>query len=483
MNGSVVVKASTVETDPSSVYLSVSDSGWGIPTESLSRVFEHLYQDSNAVDGNRKGLGLGLYIAKEIISLHVGRMWVASQPGSGSTFSFTLPFYSLGKLLTPVITYKGRLREDIVLVCVKLNPVSNFLRGSWKETCQRSLDLLRLCIYVDKDLVLPPMGSSGPVTTFFVVASTDMARAGILMNRIRDQVGALPELRVSGTLQVTAEMIPMPPAAGPGILEQQILVTIRPTQREIQELNSELEDKVARRTSQLETANKELESFSYSVSHDLRAPLRHISGFSKMLEEELGAGLSPDARHYLDRIQTGIQKMGLLVDELLNLARVGRHVLRPQPSQMNSIVADVIAMFQPDSAGRHVEWLIADLPIVECDAVLVKQVFQNLLANALKFTRRRGHVVIEVNCKKEDGQLVFMVRDNGVGFNMKYVDKLFGAFQRLHSADEFEGTGIGLVTVQRIVQKHGGRVWARRMQNWTRAQPSISPSLCKNKRS
>jgi hypothetical protein len=151
-------------------------------------------------------------------------MWVASQPGSGSTFSFTLPLYSLAKLLTPVITCKGRLRENIVLVCVELTPVSNVLRGSWKETCQRSLDLLRLCIYVDKDLVLPPIGSSGPVKTFFVVASTDMARAGILMNRIRDQVGALPELTDSGTLQVTAEMVPMPPAAAPGILEQQVLV-------------------------------------------------------------------------------------------------------------------------------------------------------------------------------------------------------------------------------------------------------------------
>jgi light-regulated signal transduction histidine kinase (bacteriophytochrome) len=188
--------------------------------------------------------------------------------------------------------------------------------------------------------------------------------------------------------------------------------------------------------------------------------LRHISGFSKMLEEELGTSLGPDARRYLDRIQTGIQKMGLLVDELLNLARVGRHVLHPQPSQMNSIVADVIAMLQPDSQGRHVEWLIADLPTVECDAVLVKQVFQNLLANALKFTRPRARALIEVSCKEEDGQPVFMVRDNGVGFSMKYVDKLFGVFQRLHSSNEFEGTGIGLVTVQRIVHKHGGRVWA-----------------------
>jgi light-regulated signal transduction histidine kinase (bacteriophytochrome) len=165
--------------------------------------------------------------------------------------------------------------------------------------------------------------------------------------------------------------------------------------------------------------------------------------------------------------------MGLLVDELLNLARVGRHALNRQLTRLNSIVTEVMAILQPESEGREVEWVIADLPAVECDPVLVKQIFQNLLANALKFTRPRAdgngqtgtpptasHTVIEVSQKEEDGQPVFMVRDNGVGFNMKYVDKLFGVFQRLHRAEDYEGTGIGLATVQRIVQKHGGRVWA-----------------------
>jgi signal transduction histidine kinase len=221
-DGSVVVKASLVETDPTAVYLSVSDSGRGIPSESLPQVFERLFQDPNAVDGNRTGLGLGLYIAKEIVTLHGGRMWVASQPGSGSTFSFTLPLYSMAKLLAPVIAPQGRLRDSIVLVRVDLTPLSKSLRGSWKETCQRCLELLRLCIYVDKDLVLPPMGTSGPVETLFVVVSTDMERVSIMMDRIRDQVGALPQLKASGTLRLTAEPVPAPPAADPRTLEQQI---------------------------------------------------------------------------------------------------------------------------------------------------------------------------------------------------------------------------------------------------------------------
>jgi PAS domain S-box-containing protein len=229
---------------------------------------------------------------------------------------------------------------------------------------------------------------------------------------------------------------------------------------EILKLNDELEEKVKLRTAQLEAANKELETFSYSVSHDLRAPLRHISGFSQSLVEEFGANLAPGARHYLDRIQAGTQNMGVLVDELLHLARVGRHALNRRTTNLKELVAEVITLLLPESEGRQVEWAVSDLSTAQCDPVLVRQIFQNLLSNALKFTRPRAQAVIEVSCREEDGQPVFMVRDNGIGFNMKYVDKLFGVFQRLHRAEDFEGTGIGLATVQRIVHKHGGQVWA-----------------------
>ncbi|MGD0508701.1 MAG: hybrid sensor histidine kinase/response regulator [Terriglobales bacterium] len=220
--GAVIVKAAMVETDASAVYLSVSDTGCGIPQGSLPRVFERLYQDPNAVDGNRTGLGLGLYIAREIVTLHGGRMWVASESGSGSTFSFTLPLYSLAKLLLPALVHEGKLREDIVLVRVELTPLSKALRGSWKEVCQRCLELLRQCIHVDKDLVLPPVDSNGAVQTLFVVASTDLKRVNIMMDRIRNQVGALPKLKTSGTLLVTAEAIPAPPPEDSRTVEQQV---------------------------------------------------------------------------------------------------------------------------------------------------------------------------------------------------------------------------------------------------------------------
>lgn len=215
-----------------------------------------------------------------------------------------------------------------------------------------------------------------------------------------------------------------------------------------------------RANAQLEAANKELEAFTYSVSHDLRAPLRHISGFSNLLAEEFADSLPPEAQHHVQRIREGTRRMGQLVDDLLNLGRVGRKELNLQVAGLRSIVDDVIQGLKPEIGDRQVEWRISDLPYVECDTALMQQVFQNLLSNALKFTRPRARSVIEIGQEQHEAESVVYIRDNGVGFSMKYADKLFGVFQRLHRAEDFEGTGVGLATVQRIIQKHGGRVWA-----------------------
>ena len=239
------------------------------------------------------------------------------------------------------------------------------------------------------------------------------------------------------------------------------LTARKAVERQVRDLNLQLEKRVRERTVDLEAANKELEAFTYSVSHDLRAPLRHIAGFSKMLAEECGTSLQPEAQHYLQRIQDGTRRMGMLVDDLLNLARIGRHELRLQVTELHSVIKDVIADLTPDMEGRKVEWKIRSLPHVEGDPALLRVVFQNLLSNALKYTRPRATAIIEVGCEQMAGEQVVYVRDNGVGFNMIYTDKLFGVFERLHRSEDFEGSGVGLATAQRIVQKHGGRIWAQ----------------------
>jgi PAS domain S-box-containing protein len=224
---------------------------------------------------------------------------------------------------------------------------------------------------------------------------------------------------------------------------------------EIRNLNLALE----RRVNELHATNKELEAFTYSVSHDLRAPLRHIDGFAHILEEECAGTLDSSARHYLQRIRDGARHMGQLVDDLLSLSRVGRQELRRQITGMNSLVQEVLAELQTDIEGRNIEWQIGSLPFADCDPALMRQVLANLLSNAVKYTRPRDPAVIELGTFTQEGEPVLFVRDNGVGFSMKYADKLFGVFQRLHRQEDFEGTGVGLATVQRIIHKHGGQIW------------------------
>jgi hypothetical protein len=229
----------------------------------------------------------------------------------------------------------------------------------------------------------------------------------------------------------------------------------------VRQMNTELERRVAERTAQLESANRELEAFSYSVSHDLRAPLRAVDGFSQAVIEDFAALLPEEGQRQLQTIRYSAQRMGTLIDDLLTFSRLSRQALAKRAVDNNSLVRTALRELGEPWADRQVVVEIADLPACQGDPSLLKQVWLNLLGNALKYTRKREPAVITIGCEQgAAGPVVYYVKDNGTGFDMRYAGKLFGVFQRMHRMEDYEGTGVGLATVQRIVHRHGGRVWA-----------------------
>ena len=230
--------------------------------------------------------------------------------------------------------------------------------------------------------------------------------------------------------------------------------------RQAEERVRQLNEELARRVTDLGVANAELESFSYTISHDLRAPLRQVAGFVRLLQDTAAGKLDAQSAEYLPLIKDAVKRMDRLIDDLLAFSHFGRVELVRTEVSLPPLVDDVRSILEPTATGRAVEWRIGALPTVQADAAMLRQVLINLLDNALKFTRNRATAVIEVGCTTDEVEHIVCVRDNGVGFDPAYSNKLFGAFQRLHGQHEFEGTGIGLATVQRIIVRHGGRTWA-----------------------
>jgi light-regulated signal transduction histidine kinase (bacteriophytochrome) len=244
-----------------------------------------------------------------------------------------------------------------------------------------------------------------------------------------------------------------------------VLVDRQATHRALVTANTELEQKVARRTADLEASNRELEAFSYSVSHDLRAPLRAIDGFTRIVVEDEAGRLSADSSRRLKLVLDGAGQMGILIDDLLSFSRLGRVELKKQRTSAASAAREVAAELKQENPDRRIEFVIRELPDCRADPTLLKLVFRNLIANAVKFTGKRVDAQIEVGCLADQGHAsnsahTYFVTDNGVGFDMRYSDKLFGVFQRLHRAEDFPGTGVGLALTRRVVERHGGKIWA-----------------------
>lgn len=303
------------------------------------------------------------------------------------------------------------------------------------------------------DLMMPEMDG---INLLRAALEIDSSLVGIMMTG-HGTIGTAVEAMKAGALDYIIK--PFKLSAILPVLSRALAV------RRLRLENVALQRSLSEHAARLEAANQELEAFSYSVSHDLRAPLRHIDGFTHLLGE-VEPSMSDSGRNYLGRITNATQQMTRLIEDLLTFSRTSRAEMHRGRVSLEHLVDEVLQNAQPELAGRNIIWKKGPLPVVEGDRALLRQVLSNLILNAVKYTRPRNPAEIEIGCLDDPGEeVVIFIRDNGVGFDMAYADKLFGVFQRLHRQDEFEGTGVGLANVRRIIARHGGRTWAEATLN------------------
>jgi signal transduction histidine kinase len=466
--------------------VSVADSGPGVPAALRGSVFERFFQAESSDTRRFGGTGLGLSIARDFVELHGGTIAVDAAPEGGARFSFRIPVAApAGAEIGPPAEkppgpWSGPPEElraampppddappavsagdrPLVLV-VEDNRDMNQYIGSILSADYRTESAYDGREGIEKATRLRP----DLILTDFMMPGMSGGRMLAGLREVPDLKGipvvlltakADDETRVEALRHGAQDYLVKP--FSPEELRARIgnLLAVRCARREIERQNEELRSSESR----LEQANRELEAFCYSVSHDLRAPLRAIEGFGQMLEEEYAAKLDDSGRHYLDRVRAGSRRMGELINDLMELFRVTRAELRRTDVDFSALAQTVVEELRRTSPARLVEFVIPAGLRVQADARLLRVVLENLIGNAWKFTARHARARIEVGREERGEGTVWFVRDDGAGFDMRYAEKLFGAFQRLHAEEEFEGTGIGLATVQRIVHRHGGRIWA-----------------------
>ena len=481
--------------------LRVEDSGKGIPADARQKIFEPFLQMDRGTS-RVGGTGLGLTIVREFVELHGGTVRADASSLGGALFEVDLPLqapkgrkvqWSFEQTESDLTTQalldletrsRSTTRSKLVgttgplVLVVEDNPdMSDYITASLakahrvvhaydgREGLEKAL-LLRPDVVIS-DIMMPQMSGDTMVRELRKHSELETTPV-ILLTAKSDETLRAELLRVG-----VQDFLTKPFSVDELVARVDRLIadkrrgerSLHQAYQALEQLNAELEQRVLLRTSQLEDTIRELEAFSYSVSHDLKAPLRAIEGFSRILLEDYSDKLDDEANRVLGVIRTSVLKMTDLIEGLLQLARLGRQQLKTSPINMKFLAESVFEEAKSAAPGRKIECRIADMPLVSGDPTLMRQVLMNLISNAVKFTATRDNAMIEVGSRQTERETVFHVRDNGVGFDMKYANKLFTLFQRLHTGEKFEGTGVGLAIVQRGIHRHGGRVWAEGSEN------------------